>query len=770
MPQMERARSAHASRRAVHIGVLGPTSVELDGNPVALGGKGQRALLLRLVLAEGRMVTADRLVADLWGDDAAESIISTLHGYVSRLRAALGDVSRLQRQGPGYRLDIDPEDVDAGRFEAVLAQGRQLTDTDPNAAVALFDEALDLWRGPAYADVADHEWAAVAATRLDGLRLEAAEARFDALLAAGAHASVAAELELAVAENPLRERFTAQLMIALYRSGRQVEALRVFERTRRVLADELGLDPSPDLVRVESAILGHESWLAAPGVAAKAAATTDTFSATGPDATQPKSPVALPPAAQRHAGRPFIGRAEVLATLNEAWAASRSGRCRMVVMEGEAGVGKTRVAAQFVADAHADGAIAMWGRATTDAIVPYAPVVEALRTVLNEVSSEARQRVVAGREGLAMLLPFFADLTPGVDDRPALGTDRYVLFETVADLIHAESAMYPIVLVLDDLQWIDLLSLRLIQHVINHERSAHLLIVGTIRTVPASNNPDLDAFLGDLQRDGALTRVRLGGLDEQEIAELLDATGGRVPVSRASDILRATRGNAFFVTELAEHGEDDTPPPSVRDVLGGRLARLSDPSTRLVHVAAVAGTVATIPVLSDRRGLSRADLLDAVDEVIAAGLLVEEGDTGSLAFRHAIVRQVVLERLNRVRRRALHLALADAHLAVGNDPLQYAHHLVEAGELAEPNRVVDAAVTAGREAVGVLAYEDGVTWAQRALDVQGPVDAPLRCAALLLLSDSRRALGDRVRCSQRGERSRRRRPRHSRATLAGPRR
>lgn len=745
--------------------VLGPTTLERAGTPLPIGGPRQREVLVRLALAEGRLVTVEQLVEDIWGD-APSTILTTLHSYVSRLRTSLG-AGRLRREGPGYVLDLAAEEVDFRLFERLAREGCDLAPTDPAAGLALIDEALALWRGPAYADVRDMAVAAAAGVRLDELRFGAKEARFDAMLALGRHVAAVAELERIVDEHPLRERFTAQLMLALYRAGRQADALRAYERMRRHLLDELGLDPSPDLAKLESSILAHDPSLAAPGgdaIGAPAAPASPTSPAApavtkgpattgaplagsliGTAAAPGRSPVQLPPPAVRHGSRPFVGRAAALDSLRAAWRTALDGKQNFVVIEGEAGAGKSRLAARFAAEAHEHGAIVLWGRATTEAIVPYEALVEALRTVLRTVSPEARRRVVEGREGLSMLLPFLAELEIPIEPsspKPELGTDRYVLYETVAELLDAESSAWPILFVLDDLQWADALSLRLLHHLLRHERAARLLAVCTVRTVPPTPNADLDWLLNELHRDGLLSRISLDGLAEDEIAELLAHTADGAPRARARDIHRATRGNPFFVTELLEHGNGASLPTSVRDALGARLDRLPVPAGRLLSVAAAAGGLISLPVLAWATGLARDDLLDAIDATLDAGLLSEEPSTGSLIFRHALVQQVVLERLSRSRLSTLHLTLADALTALGSSKIELARHLHEAGALAEPERTVGAMVAAGREALDVLAYEEGEQWAQRALAIRD-VSGALRCEALLLSSDAHRALGDR---------------------------
>ncbi len=751
--------------------VLGPTTLERDGQSVGIGGPRQRAVLARLALAEGHLVTVDRLVDDIWGPDASLSIQSTLHSYVSRLRGALGDPGRLRRDGPGYVLDLLPHQFDSVVYERNVLRAQERAATDPLGALEQLDQAAAWWRGPALADVFDAAWASAAAVRLDEIRITALACRFDALLALGRHAASVGELERAVDEHPLQERFAAQLMLALYRSGRQADALRSFERTRRHLLDELGLDPSPELVRLESAILGHEPWLELPaspiavpdavgvgralpvsGRSADPPAVADVTADDGGDASiaaeprPPRSPVALPPAAVRHLDRPFVGRAAELATLTQAWHAALAGRRRLVVVEGEAGAGKSRLSAYFAGRVHLEGAVVMWGRATPEAVVPYEPLVEALRTVLRTVSPEARSRVVTGRDGLLTLMPYVDDLAPDLDiARPEVGTDRYVLFETVAELLDAESAAWPVVFVLDDLQWADPLSLRLLRHLLQHERPGRLLMVGTVRSSPVTPNSALDAFLADLGRDGLVDRVSLEGLAEEEVGELLERSGFGAAPARAAAIHRATRGNPFFVTELAEQDDQDTNalPASVRDAITARLVHLDAGVTRVVSVAAVAGPSVTLDVLAGACGVDRAVVLDAIDVLLDAGVVTEEPGGAVITFRHALVQQVVLDRLSRSRRLAIHLTLADAIEALGASRLEVAHHLVSAGPLAPPPRTAAAGVAAGREALGVLAYEDGEQWARRVLDL-AVIDERFRCEALLLRSDAQRALGDRL--------------------------
>ncbi|HET8619733.1 MAG TPA: BTAD domain-containing putative transcriptional regulator [Acidimicrobiales bacterium] len=225
----------------------------------------QRAVLALLATRVGRVVPADRLADDLWDGDPPHAASSVLYSYVSKLRRALGGRDcPLVTRAPGYVLDVPPTDVDAHRFEALVREVEHTPDATPAWVSAHLSEALALWRGPALADFVGARWADDEAARLDEVRLRAIERRLDAELAIGHHKAVVAEVEPLVAAYPLRERLCGQLMLGLYRSGRQAEALRAFSRLRTHLVDELGITPSPDLVRLEAAILQQHAALEPP--------------------------------------------------------------------------------------------------------------------------------------------------------------------------------------------------------------------------------------------------------------------------------------------------------------------------------------------------------------------------------------------------------------------------------------------------------------------------------------------------------------------------
>jgi DNA-binding SARP family transcriptional activator len=242
----------------VEFRVLGPLEVVEQGRPLPLGGARQRALLALLLTRANEVVSTDRLIDELWGERTPSGAANALQYHVSQLRKLLGGADAIVTKEPGYMIQVGPDELDLLRFERLVEEGQR---SSTEAAARLLRDALALWRGPALADVAHESFAQAEIHRLEELRLVAHERRVDADLALGRDAELVAEVEALVREHPLRERFRAQLMLALYRSGRQAEALEVYRQTRRQLVDELGIEPSPALQELEQAILHQDPEL-----------------------------------------------------------------------------------------------------------------------------------------------------------------------------------------------------------------------------------------------------------------------------------------------------------------------------------------------------------------------------------------------------------------------------------------------------------------------------------------------------------------------------
>ncbi len=332
-----RPQDSAASARArndvgVEIRLLGPFEIVDDGTVAALP-RLPRTMLAALVLRANQVVPADTLVEAIWDGEAPDTAASVLRSYVTAARRALPE-ARLLTHPSGYQLVVEPGEVDAGRFEHLLADGRRaLADGHARLARALCQRGLTLWHGPALLDLASHPFARDEGARLDELRLACLETRLDAELRLGRQADALPELERLVAEHPLRERLRALLVLALYRSGRQADALACLADGRRVLVDELGLEPGPELRDLQARILAHDPSLAPPA-----------------QEEAPPPSVPAPPTAT-------IGRDAALAAVRRELL-ERGGR--LVTLVGPGGIGKTRLAletARALGPELADGAV-----------------------------------------------------------------------------------------------------------------------------------------------------------------------------------------------------------------------------------------------------------------------------------------------------------------------------------------------------------------------------------------------------------------------------
>jgi DNA-binding SARP family transcriptional activator len=248
----------------VEFRILGPLEVRHEGRPVQIGGAKERALLALLLLQAGEQVSVDRLIDELWGESPPPTARKSVQVRIAGLRRAIrGDV--LLTRGDAYLARLGPNQLDLHRFEQLLSEGTDaLAAGDPSAALTTLNEALGLWRGPALADFTYESFAQEAIARLGELRVHALESRIEAQLALGLHEAVIAQLEELVLEHPFRERLRAQLMLALYRDGRQAEALDVYRSTRSEFVKELGLEPGPALQRLQQAILRQDPSLESP--------------------------------------------------------------------------------------------------------------------------------------------------------------------------------------------------------------------------------------------------------------------------------------------------------------------------------------------------------------------------------------------------------------------------------------------------------------------------------------------------------------------------
>src|SRR3954452_15502441 len=405
--------------------ILGPFEVRADGHPVALPGAKPRALLAALVVHANESVSVDQLALAVWGEDAPATGSKTVQVYVSRLRKALRDAGRLETTPGGYRLRVPAHGVDAHRFEAQVATARAaLAAGRADRAAKLLRDALALWRAQPLANVAWAPFAAAEIARLEELRWAAVEMRVEADLAGGRDAELVGELQQLTRAHPWRERLHAQLMLALYRSGRQADALAAYRQARAVMVGQLGIEPGAELHDIHEAVLAHDATLDAPTPALRRAS-------------------ALPAAPNR-----TIGRAADIGLLS---ARLRADETRLITLTGPGGVGKTRLAldaARAVAADFADGTAFVSLAAVKRPADVAAAIIGALGIfpLSGESDEQAVERVLASKhvllvvdncEHLLAAAPFLARL-------PASGRGVTVLATSREPLTVQAEQVYPV--------------------------------------------------------------------------------------------------------------------------------------------------------------------------------------------------------------------------------------------------------------------------------------------------------------------------------------
>ncbi|MFF5205912.1 BTAD domain-containing putative transcriptional regulator [Streptosporangium sp. NPDC000396] len=667
----------------VWIQVLGSFAAEVDGGPVPLGGPLQRAVLAVLVAARGQVVSADRLIDALWHDHPPAQALTSLQAYVSNLRKLLepGRPPRtparlLVSMPPGYALRLPDDAVDAWLFERLV---REAGESDSRSAL---ERALGLWRGPAFAEVADAPWAQAEAARLEELRLTAGEMRVAAALRAGDAAAAVPEAELLTREAPLREEGWRLHALALWRTGRQADALASLRRARGLLADELGLDPGPALAELESAILHQRSDLLPP----------------------PEPP---PPAAKRDL---FVGRDGELAALRDL-AATRTPAVALVT--GEAGMGKTALLTRFGRELEDAGWLVATGRCPqAEGAPPAWAWAEALRVVAAAAPPPGTLAPVLG--------PFLTDAATTTRADAAAG--RFLLHQAVWSWLGTAARDQPLAVILDDLHWADAETLALLSGV-----TSRLLLVAAYRADEIGGR--FTETLAVLARHEPL-RLPLAGLAEQAVAGLVAGVCDEpVDASTVAELAERTGGNPFFVREsarlLGSMGLRALP-DGVRDVLRRRLARLPEPAVALLRLAALAGPEVSVDVLVRAADQDEDGVLLGLESAVVAGLLTEP-EPGRVRFAHALVRESAIADLSRLRATRMHARLADAIAAVSpGDVSVLAYHYtratspkavdycVAAAELAEARFAYDSAVTLLTDAVSCIERVPGGNPARRA--------------------------------------------------------
>lgn len=699
---------------------LGPLEVtDAAGGALDLGGHRQRAVLALLLINANHVVSVDRLVDQLWGENPPRSVIPSLQAYISHLRRVL-EPERPPRarpiilisRAPGYSLEVDRSCCDVTRYEDLLERSRVVRAEHPRRALDLLREAMRLWRGSAYEQFSYEGFAAMEIARLSELRLAALEERFEIELDLGRDVELIPELETLVAEHPLRERLRARLMLALYRSGRSSEALAVFQDLRKTLAEELGLDPSRELQHLESAILRQAPSLEGDRSGSAGAASAETgvqplrLSAVGHD---------------DRAKRP-VGRDAELARFEHVVTEAARGKGRAVLIEGEPGIGKSRLVEAVLESASSEGAIALTGRCFEGGgAAPFWPWIQVLRALFDDLGMEPIVAAVGHNRGdLAHVLPELVAPTP----LPSSDVDagRFRAGVAIATVLTSLAEHGPVVVALDDLHCADVDSLRALVLLAQRIADTGVVLIGTYRGGEVPPGHAFADALAQLARISVVDRVSLPRLGRRDVAAVIETATGSTPSAAVTEaVYERSSGNPFFIVELARLldvsgaiAEEQAAlarvaiPIGVGDVLRQRLALLSPAAQHLVAVAAVVGRDFDVDVVAEVSELPLDTALALVDEVFCSGLIVDGHRPGQLRFSHVLVAETVVDGLSALRRAWLHRRVAEAlERHHGDDPLRYseiAHHTLVAAPAPEAVWAVPLLRRAAQLAAAALAF------------------------------------------------------------------
>ena len=741
----------------LEIRVLGPVEVMWGGRAVDIGGVKARALVARLLIDRHIIVSVDRLVDSLWGGHEGPGAEIALRSTISRLRKRLRDAGApeglIVTRAPGYALEVNAEVTDAFRLERLVAQGRaQLARRRPSECIRVMVEAEELWRGPAYSEVRDEPFARAEARRLEELLLSATETRIDAELTLGRHEAVTGELEALTSTHPLRERLWSQRMLALYRAGRQAEALRVFQDLRTILVAELGIEPGHDVTWMEHAVLAQDPVLdfaVLPELDADPD-TTERLPATAP----PRYQVRVP-RSQREG--PLVGRSRESALLRDWWTSVQQGAGRLLLVDGDPGIGKTRLVAELARAVEADGALVLWGRCDEDPVAPFQPFAEALGRYFQSLSADRISGMpdwqLTELSRLVLRLREYAAVFEEEGGDP--DSERFRFFEAVTATLNELSSSGPVLLVIDDLHAADQPTLLLLRHVLQGTDDAKLGVVGMFIDTEVPSDHRLRAMVADFRAAQPVATVHLQGLPSAAVEELVQ-DWPNAPDDLVPQLCRLTDGNPLFLDELlrqvgyreAEQSDEGvapmppslSPTEAIRELVARRVSRLPEDVIYLLQAAAVAGPECEPGIVAEAAELTTEQQLDAFDGAEESRLLRRVGQDirDRYVFTHTLVRDAIYGELLRGRRVRYHHKIAVATEKAHADDLdtyvnELAHHFSMGAALADADKAVRYCRAAGDRALRLLAFEEAAVHFARALRVAeqhapaGP-RGTLRCA------------------------------------------
>jgi DNA-binding SARP family transcriptional activator len=678
-----------------------------------LPGRQGRVLLAYLALARMRPSTRYELIEAVWGEDAPEAADAGLSALLSKLRKVvqIEGSHELRLSLPvGASVDVEVTTNALHLAESAVSTGNWDAVWGP-AHVAMYIAERPFLAGE------DLPWIEDERHRLEGIKLTA----YECLAALGPHAGGAglATAERAarrlVAAAPFRETGHLHLIEILEARGNRAEALRAYDVLRCLLRDELGTAPGPMLQSLHQRLLRIEE------------ASTDGA------APEPRLP-------RPRVERSLIGREAELKRLRPLLAGAAGGRQRTLLLTGEPGIGKTRLAIELCRMAYADGMEVLFGRCDHQALVPYQPLVEALRQHISTCPDDRLARQLTGCSGeLAALLPEVRAQLPAT----ASDGDRLRLFDSVVELLRAAARDRPLVVAIDDLHAAEEGTLRLLKHVGGAPGDAPLLLLLTCRD---GEEPDIVA---ELRRTGPLEQVQLRGLEPGGVSDLVESsTGALPPEALVRAIWRRTAGNPFFVEELignllesgaltVEDGgwswdlsnEEIVLSPGIKEVVERRLSRLSERCRDILAAAAVAGPGFRLEPLAEALDADADEVLQALQEALTARVIVEYSG-GELSFGHPLMRETIYEDLPSSRRQSLHGRIAEALEATAPagsaSVAELAHHLTRAGPAIPAETAIEYSLKAADEAAQQLDHEQVVRVLDQALELLPTGDEDLR--------------------------------------------
>ncbi len=759
--------SPRASERT-RIQLCGRLSVEIDGAELAgaLRGKQVPLLLAYLVLNRDRPVGREELIGALWPERAPQSQDAALRTLLSRLRSVLGapvlsgrDELVLELPEPAW-IDIEAAASHVDRADVALRAG------DPRGAWALAQVPLNIARRGLLPG-SQANWLETRRRELGDIRLRALEVvgRAGLVLGGAQLGSVQRAARALIDAEPYRESGYVLLMRSLQAQGNVAEGLRVFDRLRTLLRDELGTTPSAE------AIAAHRSLLSPAPLQDPGQLDGLDVELALPDPEGQSIP--LPAELRALASPTMIGRVAELGEL-ERWleGAGQEGEPgrrseRVLLVSGDPGVGKSRLLAETAMRAHTGGTLVLAGRAPEETVVAFQPFIEALGHYVSAAQlAELRATTRPHGAELARLLPELRRRLPELPETDGgdAETGRYRLFEAVAGLLGDLSASMPVLIVIDDLHWADRPTLMLLRHLARAPRPGRLSIIGAYRAIERWSE-GFSAALANLRHERLMTQIDLTGLPERDAARLVGATVGRAP---GADFARAlyeeTEGNPFFIEEMLRHLQDAGVevqragvydlqrfglPDDVREVISRRLARLGDDAVESMRVASVIGREFDAALLEDVLALDEETFLTALEEALSTGLVVESLTTpGRYSFAHALIRETLYEGMSTARRARIHRRVGVALEQRGSDGNvnALAHHFTLAANPEYAERAIRYALAAGEQATEMMAHEQAGGHYARALEVLEQFEPEAlsgRCALLLALGESRMRSGER---------------------------